>query len=693
MSIFKATKSSAMQHSNSYDWKRNPFATLKLDRPKISRVSDGVKVDGVLEAERATLKLEIVKEIDCLAMYSCEVRTTDSQGNELVQTNRLLQRPKQNLGQADAVVVTSDVTLQQLQAFVQDQMKLMLASQDVKLKALETGMDSKLKDLHETFEGWAGKCDDLNSKSSALNEKLGALDDRFGALDGKLGTSDDRFGALDDKLGTLDDRFGALDDKLGTLDDRFGALDDKLGTLDDRFGALDGKLGTLDDRFGALDDKLGTLDDRFGALDGKLGTLDDKFRALDGKLGTLDDRFGALDDKLGTVDDRFGVLDGKLGALGDRFIAFDGKLGALGGKIETLDGTLGAFGARFGNLDSRLDAIGNILKDKIQNAHSQLDSKIETRVVEKVLLLESKLSIIEGNNYAIQRRLNEFEEIITNSTSGLSHRVQSALSVLNDTVTVAFEKLKIGIQNSSIKTLSAVGDLTAITNMTISTTCQVLNSAEDNVPNQEVCAKRSDPISTGSDSSHFVIQPSRKSKLDVPYPCDPNTDGGGWIVIQRRASWDVDFDRNWDDYKEGFGSLSGDFWLGNKYIHALTSSGKYELRVDLDYDGMVRFAYYSSFAIDDEENNYTMRVGRYDGSASDGLTRHNETPFSTYDKDHDDAPQNLAMISSGAWWNIDSLYSNLNAKWGRWGGIKAAGKFPSYDVYYVSFSEMKIREL
>ena len=30
-------------------------------------------------------------------------------------------------------------------------------------------------------------------------------------------------------------------------------------------------------------------------------------------------------------------------------------------------------------------------------------------------------------------------------------------------------------------------------------------------------------------------------------------------------------------------ALDGDFWWGNKKIHALTSSGKYEIRVDLKY--------------------------------------------------------------------------------------------------------------
>ena len=30
----------------------------------------------------------------------------------------------------------------------------------------------------------------------------------------------------------------------------------------------------------------------------------------------------------------------------------------------------------------------------------------------------------------------------------------------------------------------------------------------------------------------------------------------------------------WTDYKEGFGDLSGEFWLGLSKVHRLTSNGK-----------------------------------------------------------------------------------------------------------------------
>ena len=57
--------------------------------------------------------------------------------------------------------------------------------------------------------------------------------------------------------------------------------------------------------------------------------------------------------------------------------------------------------------------------------------------------------------------------------------------------------------------------------------------------------------------------------------CNMTTDNGGWIVIQRnRKNSQLNFDKNWREYEEGFGDLNEDFWAGLKLMHTLTEAGQ-----------------------------------------------------------------------------------------------------------------------
>ena len=189
-----------------------------------------------------------------------------------------------------------------------------------------------------------------------------------------------------------------------------------------------------------------------------------------------------------------------------------------------------------------------------------------------------------------------------------------------------------------------------------------------------------------------VIKPRTSDSLTVPYLCDTVTDGGGWIIIQRRTTGNVDFYRNWADYKKGFGTLDDDFWLGNDNIHAVTSSGQYELRIDLRYKGKSAYAHYDKFALADEHEKYTISLGSYDGTAGDSLVSHRNKPFSTYDQDNDMWPRNCAVSYLGAWWYEHCHDANLNGKWGE-GSYKGLRWSSFSNQNSVSFSEMKIRRV
>ena len=87
----------------------------------------------------------------------------------------------------------------------------------------------------------------------------------------------------------------------------------------------------------------------------------------------------------------------------------------------------------------------------------------------------------------------------------------------------------------------------------------------------------------------YTSRPDNLPAFDVF--CDQTTDGGRWTVFQTRLNGSVDFYLYWNDYKEGFGDLNGEFWLGLDKIHRLTSDDNSTLHVDLeDLEGNTAYA-------------------------------------------------------------------------------------------------------
>ena len=94
---------------------------------------------------------------------------------------------------------------------------------------------------------------------------------------------------------------------------------------------------------------------------------------------------------------------------------------------------------------------------------------------------------------------------------------------------------------------------------------------------------------------------------------------GNHQVFQQRMDGSVEFYRNWTEYKRGFGSASGEFWLGNDNIHSLTSAGGNVLRIDMEsFNGETKHAEYDGFSMEDESTNYVLRLSTYLASSNVG---------------------------------------------------------------------------
>ncbi|XP_069107295.1 ficolin-3-like [Argopecten irradians] len=154
---------------------------------------------------------------------------------------------------------------------------------------------------------------------------------------------------------------------------------------------------------------------------------------------------------------------------------------------------------------------------------------------------------------------------------------------------------------------------------------------------------------------------------NVDVYCDMDTAGGPWTVFANRFDGSVDFYRGWSEYKNGFGNLTGEFWLGFDRLRIVLSAQSMKLRIAMEgYEGTSRYVEYSTFAIADEESKYTLTVDTF--NSPDGLynrlSYHNGRHFSTFDSDNDsNGNGNCAEIAHGAWWYVRCMDANLFGKY------------------------------
>lgn len=148
-----------------------------------------------------------------------------------------------------------------------------------------------------------------------------------------------------------------------------------------------------------------------------------------------------------------------------------------------------------------------------------------------------------------------------------------------------------------------------------------------------------------------ILIPSYSSQ-PFEVACDVATHEGGWTIILSRMDGSVDFYRGWNVYKNGFGDLDGEFFLGLDKIHALTAERSQELLVILeDFEGSVKYESYEKFAIGNEDESYILHtLGKSNGTAGDSLSDHHGMKFSTVDRDNDLNTENCAESFLGAWW-------------------------------------------
>ena len=158
--------------------------------------------------------------------------------------------------------------------------------------------------------------------------------------------------------------------------------------------------------------------------------------------------------------------------------------------------------------------------------------------------------------------------------------------------------------------------------------------------------------------------------------CNMEIEGGGWIVFQRRFKpLALNFQRNWESYKSGFGDLHQEFWLGNEFVHEMTSSGNHYILVYGKKDnGETEISKYGSFYIENESGNYAIHfntnllAGVHSFYTSTGYANTVGQPFLTMESG------SVCVNDHGpSWFKACAFICPNKSQWIRWSQFSNAG--------------------
>jgi len=149
--------------------------------------------------------------------------------------------------------------------------------------------------------------------------------------------------------------------------------------------------------------------------------------------------------------------------------------------------------------------------------------------------------------------------------------------------------------------------VSAITTVLVSGECQVTDSG---ATESCCCLGYLNTYFTTKSSGDYTIDNFDGVKCsNTRVYCDTTSGGGGWLVIQRRQDGSVDFNKDWKNYEDGFGSFTGEFWFGLHGIHSITSKGQWELRVDYKHtDGSEGYLSYGNFKVGPASEQYPLTI-------------------------------------------------------------------------------------
>ncbi|XP_037730852.1 angiopoietin-4 isoform X2 [Drosophila subpulchrella] len=281
--------------------------------------------------------------------------------------------------------------------------------------------------------------------------------------------------------------------------------------------------------------------------------------------------------------------------------------------------------------------------NKLANAAVLFNQKLnEIKVLTEIL--KTKDHLIMSKNRQIVQQSNKLNFM----TATVSY-MQKSLANAEDKIKIKDELISVKSKeiNEISKALKVKDDLIAVKEKEIS------DKSEDELL-----------LALGSESCP-IGRPNGIYKINNP-GFKALCNSSGWMTIERRYNGSLTFQQNWAAYRNGFGSLSGEFFIGLKKLRQMTKDKPHELYIKLgnseETDG---YAHYDNFQIGSEKEFYKLKsLGTFDGAPNvqDSLRYHEGMQFSTFDGYNDNNSLHCAIQYASGWWFNKCSYSSSVVK-------------------------------
>ncbi|XP_048186234.1 angiopoietin-2 isoform X1 [Perognathus longimembris pacificus] len=310
--------------------------------------------------------------------------------------------------------------------------------------------------------------------------------------------------------------------------------------------------------------------------------------------------------------------------------------------------------------------------------HSLSTNKLEKQILDQT----SEINKLQDKNSFLERKVLDMEDKHTEQLQAMREE-KDQLQVLVSRQHSVIEELEkqllsatannSALQRQQQELTEKVGSL-----MSMIATSDLKNSFTTK-EEQIVFRDCAEVFKSGLTTSGIYALTFPNSTEEIKAYCDMETGGGGWTVIQHREDGSVDFQRTWKEYKAGFGSPSGEYWLGNEFVSRLTNERRYVLKIHLkDWEGSEAYSLYEHFYLSGEELNYRIHLKGLTGTA--GKISSISQPgndFSTKDADNDKCICKCSQMLTGGWWfdacgpsNLNGMYYPQRQNTNKFNGIK-----------------------